>query len=280
MNQIIKLLSLVLLTLTCCNNQQKSNKSLNTPIQQEAVAKKAPNRIEYVDTIHYDNVYYPKDTQYIFKILTTGIFHGDEVWQTASNENWFGLFKNKGGFYLSETKILTKKIHDPIIDENELDSTGWQVNTVNSDTSLILIQTLEYLESQPVEYFVLSNDQIFPGDTIKFNFLGQDYVLYATGGKRKVQISPEWFEVWNYKLYLTGIKNGKRINDLLVAQSAFDNEMINILFIGDIDGDKLLDLIIDTSGDYNATCPTLYLSKPSEKGHLLKVIGRHVSVGC
>jgi hypothetical protein len=56
--------------------------------------------------------------------------------------------------------------------------------------------------------------------------------------------------------------------------------MIRILFAGDIDGDGKFDLLIDTSRHYNASNPTLYLSKPAEKGKIIKPIGVFTSVGC
>ncbi len=58
------------------------------------------------------------------------------------------------------------------------------------------------------------------------------------------------------------------------------NATIYIMFAGDIDGDTIPDLIIDTSWHYNAEVPTLYLSKPAEKNQLLKVMGMHVTTGC
>lgn len=56
--------------------------------------------------------------------------------------------------------------------------------------------------------------------------------------------------------------------------------MINLIFVGDIDGDGILDLIIDTSRHYNATSPTIYLSRPADNGEVVKPIGGHTSVGC
>jgi hypothetical protein len=93
-------------------------------------------------------------------------------------------------------------------------------------------------------------------------------------------VNPQWLEIWNYKLYLTASRNGQSIIELLVAQPNFDDQMIKILFAGDIDGDGFLDLIIDTSRHYNSTIPTLYLSKPAAGGHLVKPVGQHETVGC
>ncbi len=84
----------------------------------------------------------------------------------------------------------------------------------------------------------------------------------------------------NYKLYLTANINGKETTQLLIAQPNFDDNMIEIIFAGDIDGDNLMDFIIDTSRHYNMFSPTLYLSKPAGKGQIVKPVGSHVIVGC
>src|SRR5690606_29970484 len=167
------------------------------------------------------------------------------------------------GFYLQETKLKTKRVYDQIVDENENEKTGWEVQTINKDTSIILIEASKFLTPHNVQQAILSKEQVYPGDTLRINYLGIDYKIFATGGKKKVQNDPEWFDVWNYKLYLTATIKGQQKTSLLVAQPNFDDQMINLIFAGDIDGDGILDLIIDTSRHYNATSPTIYLSRPA-----------------
>lgn len=95
-----------------------------------------------------------------------------------------------------------------------------------------------------------------------------------------MQNEPEWFEVWNYKLYLTADIKGQKQTSLLVAQPDFDDEMVNLIFAGDIDGDGILDLILDTSRHYNVTSPTIYLSRPASTNEVVKPVGSHTRVGC
>jgi hypothetical protein len=232
------------------------------------------------DSIVYDYSTFPIDSSFSTKVLTVGTFHDDEVWEGADKQKWFGLFHNKNGFYISETKLTIKRVFDEIVDENENERTGWEIQTVNKDTSIILMGGLNTLTSHIIQQAILPKEQVFPGDTLRINYLGIDYKIYATGSKKKVQDDPEWFDVWNYKLYLEATIKGQLHTSLLIAQPNFDDEMINIMFAGDIDGDGVLDLIIDTSSDYNATSPTIYFSSPATNGEVVKPIGRHVSVGC
>ncbi len=280
MRQIIFVCLFVVFGLISCdNNQQKNlvNKTSTVDTSQRAVKISSESDNELI-TNNFS--YFPIDSLFTAKVLTTGTFHSDEVWDNADKLKWFGLFKGKTGFYISATKLITKRVNDPIVDENESDQSGWEVQTVNKDTSIILLENSNFLKECNVQQAILSKDEIFPGETLRFNYLGIDYKIYATGTKKKVQNNPEWFDVWNYKLYLTATIKGQQKTSLLVAKPNFDDEMIQLIFTGDIDGDGILDLIIDTSNHYNATSPTIYLSKPAKKGELVKPIGEHTSVGC
>lgn len=276
--QTILTLTFGVFGLAACNNLSRQNSIENQTTSVDTTKTKA---VAENDTITYDYSSFPIDSTFSTKVLTVGTFHEDEVWKSAKNENWFGVFKGRNGCYISQTKIKTVKVFDPVLDEDSLkDKTGWDVEAINKDTCVVLIAGLDFLSSRQINQTVLSKDQIFPGDTLLINYLGIDYKIFATGGKKKVQDDPEWFEVWNYKLYLTATIKGQQHKSLLVAQPNFDDQMINLIFAGDIDGDGILDLIIDTSRHYNATSPTIYLSRPAGNREVVKPIGGHTSVGC
>ncbi len=270
--QYILPLTFSVLGLTAFDNSSRQG------INKDKTVSVAATEIEVaMDSIDYS--YFPVDSTFTTKVLTVGTFHSDEVWNDADKEKWFGLFQGKTGFYLAETKLKTERINDVVVDAVD-QKTGWKVQTVNKDTSIILIGRLSFLARHNVKRALLPKDRIFPGDTMRIKYLGIEYSLYATGGKRRLVDNPEDFLVWNYKLYLTTTIKGQIQKSLLVAQPNFDDQMINVIFAGDIDGDGILDLVIDTSRHYNATSPTIYLSRPAEKGEIVKPVGGHTSVGC
>ena len=250
----------------CKQTDEKETAAIDTLKTTEI---KSPDSIRYVET-------YPVDSLLTTKILPPGTFHNDEVEPNADKINWIGLFKGKDGFYLSSTKIKLENIYDAVLDEDESQKTGWEVTTDRTDSCYILIEPMPYLKAMPVREAPLKKE-INPKEKVTFQYLGIEYTIFAVGGIRYENQAPA---VYNYKLYLTAIINGQKVTDLLVSTPIFDDNMIQILFAGDIDGDQKLDLIIDTSCDYNAVTPTLYLSKPSDEGHLVKPVGSHTSVGC
>jgi hypothetical protein len=212
---------------------------------------------------------------FLLKVLTEAeTFHEDEVWPGAEKEDWFGLYKNGDKFYVARTRVVTRRVPDIIMDEDESKPSGWEVKTNNKDTSLILFAGLPGFREGKVDHVPLKEPFILPGKSIRLMLQGKEYVLYATG--KKDPESEEHYGVSDYRLYL---RQGNTIQ-LLIAQARFEDSMMPVLFAGDIDGDGGLDLIIDTSWHYNMVRPTLYLSKPAEKGKLLKIAGWHEAVGC
>ncbi|KAA3440044.1 hypothetical protein FOA19_05080 [Rufibacter hautae] len=214
------------------------------------------------------------------KILTEGFFHSDEVWEDAQTEKWYGLFQNKNGFYLQQTNLETERYYDPIIDEDESEKTGWKVSTSNQDTSVVLISSTDLIKSRKVEAVTLSKQEIWPGNKVTFTYKGNPYTLQATGKKKRSDAGSDYYIVSNYKLFLSTIKNGQEVKQLLVESRFFDDAMIYIRFVGDLDGDSFPDFLIDRSNDYNGSNPSLFLSTPAKNGSLLKMVGTHESVGC
>lgn len=268
----------VAIGLTACihSGQQNNIKTKNISVDHA----KTNTEVVKKDTVVDDHSSFPVDSSFSVKILTVGTFHGDEVWNNASQLKWFGLFNGQKDCYLKQTRIKTVHVNDPVLDENENEKTGWEVQAINNDTCILLIEPLPFLIDRNIHDVRLSKSYIYPGDSLFFKYLGIDYKIFATGGKKKIQEDPEWFDVWNYKLYLTATIKGQVCKSLLVAHPNFDNQMIRIIFTGDIDGDGILDLIIDTSRHYNATSPTIYLSRPADNGEIVVPVGGHTSVGC
>ncbi len=167
----------------CCNS---SGNQTTANAKPDSIAMgNQPINGSRLDTSKPDNDTTAVDSLFKIKVLTKGNFHSDEVWETASKEKWFGLFKGKETVYLKETIVKTKRVHDVVVDENDNEKTGWEVSTSNKDSCIILMAALPYSTDRKIQSVTLSKNMIFPGETLDVSYLGNQYKIFATGEKRK-----------------------------------------------------------------------------------------------
>lgn len=220
-------------------------------------------------------------------ILNTSDYHADEVPKDAVRRIWLGLFRNAGTYYLDTTRIRTETVFDAVLDEDEHGvHTGINISAQHKDTAVLLISGVPNLKTGKVNtvpgigveeqpFFVLQ-----PDDSFRFEYEGTVYTLLARARKTPLDSQPDAYSLSDYRLYLSGIKAGKAIRQLLTAQATLDDAAIGIMFCGDLDGDHVPDFIINTSNHYNVFQPTLYLSAGAGKDRWLRMVAKHTSVGC
>jgi hypothetical protein len=287
-NNLRSVIILFTILLIACSNQKTKQEKVVIP-QREEIENLAIQQSENIDSTadeHIDttNIYenldtpeYPKEGVSEIILLKSGTFHNDEVRENANKLNWTGLFFKNGEYYTEETSLHLKKVKDQIVDE-ENEMSGWEVATGVKDSCLILISGFKFPDNGKVPSIKFPNTPIFPGDSLKVDFNGTSYTLYVTGNKKKA--SDDWYNVSNYKLYLKERSEGRERSQLIRATSTFDDAYTSILWMGDIDGDKKLDLVIDISRHYNNSIIALYLSSKANAGELVKYIGAHSITGC
>lgn len=270
----LSLLCCIAFSLAAC--QQAAQKQAPAKKAARVQPAKAVKATGYVPDMR---VQIPVDTVYPAYILTPeGVSHHDEVEPKYAKHQWMGLFKSAGRYYTKVTTVAITKAQDEIVDEAPSEKTGWKVTPSVKDSAIILISGLDYVKSRPVIPFNLKSQMLMPGDAKHFSYQNIDYTLYATG--KNIAANGDFYNVLNYKLYLKATINGVSYNQQLVYISGFNDAMVTVRFIGDIDGDGRPDFILDTTNHYNMERPTLYLSKPATGKNLVEVVGLHVYVGC
>lgn len=275
---------LICLSVTACNKSAKTENGSNVSITD--TAQVATDSISNPDSVNYDVIdeeLYPKNEGLPLSVLSTGVFHGDETSPEMVHKGWFGIFRERGHYYIAPTTLSIQKAYDVVLDDDEHDSskwTGWEVTTSHIDTSLVLISSSSRLSSHDIKTIPLEKDFVEPNGKIIFTYNGASCTLYSTADLVPSEYNKNEMFIRNYKLYLRGYKEGKEINQLLAATSYFDDAMFEILLIGDIDNDGFPDFVLNTTYHYNLYRPTVYLSSFAEKDQLVKVVGLHGSVGC
>jgi hypothetical protein len=277
-------LSISTQALTGCGNRGGKAETAKPGTADTAIFMESGNEMV---PIQYDEVSFPGD-DLPGVALRGGVFHEDEVTDDLRKGPWFGLFQGPNGWYVGPTDLRLTRVPDPLEDPNRDESEapefgpGWEVKTSVEDPNVLLLRGKKYLKKGPVvavESPKFADLQVLPGDTVEITYGGRTYTLYATGGFRR-QEDVAYPDVWNYKLYVTSTLDGEKRTSLLVAHPRFDDAFVAIHFAGDLDGDGLLDWILDTSDHYNANVMTWYLSAPAPADGLVVPVAAHTAVGC
>jgi hypothetical protein len=280
----------LLMSLGCSDNKTESKTPrphedmeviLKDDTSKNLTINVSENLQDFPDTsdIHksIDTLEYPRNGIPNVLLLESGTFHNNEVPENAEKLNWFGLFIKNGNYSLKQAHLAIKVVQDVVVDEED-EMSGWEVKTKEPDSSLILISGLDLLPSSRIKTFNLNKKELFPGDSIIFDYNNTIYTFYVTGNKKKV--SEDWYEVTNYKLYLKEKNNGKEKSQLIRATGNFDDAYTSFIWIGDIDGDMKLDFIVDITKHYNNSRKALYLSTKANSEEVVKYVGEHSTVGC
>ncbi|MGZ3754132.1 MAG: hypothetical protein ACXVAY_03320 [Mucilaginibacter sp.] len=207
-------------------------------------------------------------------VLNNGV---DNVGPEYSKLSWKGIFYNKGNYYIKPTKTKVSK-ERPSPDEDSSEEPVWILKCEVKDSCFRLISGADDLLVGPIKR-VKANDFYYAGQKQEFRYEGVIYTLYTTGTKRNGNI-------YNFKLFLMANVKGQTFNQLLYSlgndvalRNGGDNvDTIFISFIGDIDGDKIPDFIIDDGG-YAFGSSSLYLSTPAGNNAILKLVGYSESRG-
>jgi len=266
-----------------CGNNQEKLMDQNTQAQIDSSAIKISSDTTLVNI---PNVYSEVDTNNYVKILKTGFYHEDEIWENVESGIWYEIFNDpieddrEVTYFLGETEIIATRVYDPVVDEDESIQTGWEISREGMVENVLFIQGIKLDENKTLINVPIPNAELLPGDSLAFKYGDENYKLFATGTIIWDDHTSIYTVAEDYKLFFTTIKNGQRITELLVEHENFDDAMVSIIFIGDIDGDGFPDLILDTARHYNVDNPTLYLSGDADENQLLQVVGWHRSVGC
>lgn len=215
-------------------------------------------------------------------IIFESSYHGDEVTQKNEDLNWFGLYMNNDStFYLEKTVLAFNSSFDSVLDDDQgNDETGITVKSYSKKKSVILMAGIDGLKEGEIN--VLSNGymEMAPNDELMFKFLGVSYKLKANGVGNYNSENKFWEYIDSYTLTLSATINGEYISQVLLDMQDLKEAVPHIQFIGDIDGDGILDLIIDDSDHYNVGSTSLFLSKSACDKEITKLVANLTTTGC
>ncbi|HNB23514.1 MAG TPA: hypothetical protein PKZ32_13920 [Candidatus Melainabacteria bacterium] len=204
-------------------------------------------------------------------IIEVTTYHGDEL-HTKSGLTWTGLFPlQKGQFELRPTKVKVAIVRDEINDEAADQKTGKKVTVSDKVEPLFLIKQLPALKTgKVITSRVFQKERPEVGTKVKLNVGSKESTLTISGIKKE-----EYRAQYKIVLQTGGVKQ-----TIFERKELAESSFPSLLWAGDLDGDGKLDLIMDTTDNYNMRDLTLFLSTRAKPGRLVEKVVNHISTGC
>jgi len=201
-------------------------------------------------------------------------FTQEEVNRYKSLE-FYGLFYDSATALYNLRKTMVSFVETGIQYDDGRTSFDCGV-VINERESCIFLLHNKYLKQSVlgIKNLLLEPRFFQPGESMKFNSAGSEFVLSASD----YLVEPNGSQThMDYKLILNGkLKDGTTSETLLSFIPWFDDGSVNVLFIGDIDGDTYPDFIIDNASKYTGVTKSgvFYSTKASNIKGLPKPVSQ------
>ncbi|MFD1552558.1 hypothetical protein DNU06_15690 [Putridiphycobacter roseus] len=276
--QFHSLLTIICLGLLSCNQDQAASTEKTialVPLVEETIE---------AETIEEAFMAYPLDfetaTPTAVKIVRLGLTHEAESPANLEKMSWLGLYQlDSVTAILKQVSPIKSIVFDAVVDEDSTEKTGVQIDLAESEGLLAIMHGPDYLKTASLTTPYMAKREIMVGEKQRFEFEGKTYELRAEG--KQDSLIAGWDGTTHYKLYLAEILDGKTMHTTLLVSTLFFQEAgIRILFMGDLDNDQKLDLLIETSNKYSYAAPAIYLSSFAARNELVKMAGLSIFTSC
>jgi hypothetical protein len=204
-------------------------------------------------------------------ILELFDYHGDEV-ITKPGQKWLGLYALPGGKYeLRATPVNITMVQDQIIDEDPKAKTGKRISVPGKEKPIYVIGGVAGLKAGAVT----------AGSTLKKEHLEVDQKLPLKVGTNQATLVIAGKKKGEYRTgYSITLVSGGIKQVIMKANQIGGDTAPSLLWSGDLDGDGKLDLIMDTTDNYNVSNTVLLLSGKAKPGKLVQEVAKQYSTGC
>ncbi len=193
-----------------------------------------------------------------YDILVPGSYFEGES-EAERGDVWQGLFASTNGYELRTVELVVKASHS-LIDSMEGERTGKRVIVAGEEGKLLFLLRSEVLFSEELIHTELVNTgDLQIGISIP---LSNSNRIFTTGSG----------------LFLSDGEVSQRLSDVYPDSHG---EGVAVVWIGDLDGDGRIDLVLDDQPHYAIKCfYRLFLSTEAESGSLVKEVASFMAVAC
>jgi hypothetical protein len=216
------------------------------------------------------------------RLIETGGFHAEEV-SARTGETWLGLYVSEGRSALVPSVVEVEPVHDEVADEEAWQMTGKAVSVRGKAEPVFLVAGLDALKPGPVVTSRAGELVLTAASDVRLALAGDEYRLKVSTAR--VGDDPAMF-FDDAKLVLSKGGVSQVIYDLSAEGDAGDEGGLRetvgwkLLWAGDLDGDRRLDLYVQVSHHYNISRHKLFLSTRAPAGRLVREAGELSVSGC
>lgn len=209
-------------------------------------------------------------------VETGGGFHGDEV-SARTGETWLGLYVEKGRSALVPSVVRVEPVHDVIVDNEPWQKTGKAVSVSRKGEPVFLVAGADELRPGPVLTARSRAATLTHTSDVRLSLAGEEYRLKVStrGASESGVMSRD-----DAKLELSKGNVSQVIYGLGGAGEETETVSWRLLWAGDLDGDRRLDLYVQVSDHYNVSRHKLFLSSRAGAGRLVREAAEFTMTGC
>lgn len=195
--------------------------------------------------------------------------HGNVNPAASLNKKWIELYEKDGEYYLGAPKFK--------IEKEISDSSGFPLMTIMAENEVLIFMDFPELKMGKIKHLNISKRKIWPDDKLTFTFNNVNYVLRAEGKVlSEVKVVTEeddkeaiFNEIADFKLYLSA---GNVAEQLIFEEESFWEKVLELLFVGDIDGDGKLDFLLRADRNNEGNRVVLFLSSKAQNTAAVKKV--------
>ncbi|MBH0177717.1 MAG: hypothetical protein HP491_07570 [Nitrospira sp.] len=200
-------------------------------------------------------------------------FLGNGPWANWSGQ-WLALLERDGGFEIREVTVSSTPDENPICGDK-----GFIVNATSTDSVILLLRGFPGIKAGQVVTAFHDRKFLLPGEWLDVHLGGDAYWgLHAFGTVRPALYGgSDDSDFTDYQVWMTG--GGRRA--LVFSLDHLDSDgRPEILWVGDLDGDRVADIIADVRTHYAGSHYVLFLSSLAGPGQLVAEAGSVSTHGC